>query len=73
MTRDKDPECRGILLGETDAALCVAKDRNSERHWIPRKQVGYLRRVKREDGGVDVVLTLPEWLLEKENAWDLVP
>lgn len=69
----RDPECRGILMGETDSALCVAKNRASPTHWFPRSQIGYVRKAKREDGGTDIVLTLPEWLIEKKQCWELVP
>lgn len=75
MPRDKDPECRGLLLRETAAAIEVLAltGRNPESHWIPRSQVGYCRKTKREDGTTENVFTVPEWLLEKKQCWDLVP
>lgn len=70
----KDPECRAILMAETDAAICVTKDRFVEaKFWVPRSQIGYLRKTARADGGVDIVFTVPEWLIEKKEMWDLVP
>lgn len=74
MPRDKDPECRGLLLRQTDSAIMVKPlaGRLQIEHWIPRSQVGYMRTTKRDDGGTDIVFTVPEWLLEKKQAWDLV-
>ena len=69
----KDLECRGILMGETDAAICVVKERHGEYHWIPRSLIGYMRKDRADDGTVSVVFTLPEWLIEKKQCWDLVP
>ena len=60
-------------MAELDAAICVAKDRRSETFWLPRSQIGYMRKDKAEDGTVSVVFTLPEWLIEKKQCWDLVP
>lgn len=73
MSREKDPECRGVLMGETDNAICVAKERHGSTHWIPRSQIGYMRKDTMANGSIDVVFTVPEWLLEKKQAWDLVP
>ncbi len=77
MSREKDPECRGVLVTETPNALLVRGPKNgmgvSWEHWIPRSQIGYLRKTAREDGGTDLVFTVPEWLLEKKGAWDLAP
>lgn len=72
MSREKDPELRGVLLRETDAAILVCKDANSAQHWIPRSQIGYLRKDKVLAGTL-VVFTLPEWLIEKKQCWELVP
>lgn len=76
MSREKDTECRAILVGESSAAICVVPNgvKNMKaRHWIPRSQIGYLRKTKRDDGAHDVVFTLPEWLIEKKQCWELVP
>jgi hypothetical protein len=76
MSREKDPECRGVLIRETDGAILVAKSlaAQSAEFWIPRSQIGYLRKTKREGGeAVDVVFTAPEWLIEKKQCWELVP
>ncbi len=72
MSRDKDPECRGVLLHETENAILVCKDANSEKHWIPRGQIGYMRKDKVLAGTL-VVFTVPEWLIEKKQCWELVP
>ncbi len=78
MARDKDLECRGILVGETDNAICVRKDGSpprGENWYIPRSQIGYLRKdipLKSHDP-THVVFTLPEWLIESKQCWDLVP
>ena len=72
MSRDKDPECRGRLIRETDAAIQVGNYKTSETWWIPRSQIGYMRKSSVKDG-MDVVFTLPEWLIEKKQCWDLVP
>jgi hypothetical protein len=82
MSRDKDPECRAMLLGKTDDAIHVCKrgllnGAPPESWWIPRSQIGYMRidRAGPEDPlAVDsVVFTLPEWLIEKKQCWELVP
>jgi len=47
--------------------------------WIPRSQIGYMRKDKVEspfvNGGMNthVVFTIPEWLIEKKQCWELVP
>ena len=74
MSRDKDPECRGLLLGETDNAINVCKDSESDdNYWIPRSQVGYMRKGKDSVGNDTIVFTCPEWLIEKKQCWELVP
>lgn len=78
MSRDKDPECRGFLVAESAAAICVTKQipasgGHTKSWWIPRSQIGYLRKTRREDGAVEIVFTVPEWLLEKKQCWELVP
>lgn len=73
MSREKDPECRGILLSETEGALCVAKGPNQSTFWIPRSQIGYLRIDRSPEEFPTIVFTCPEWLLEKKEMWSLVP
>lgn len=76
MSRDKDPECCGYLVAETDAAMEVSTDPcgAGPRWWIPRSQVGYLRKTYNADKDcTELVLTLPEWLIEKKQCWELVP
>ncbi len=72
MPRDKDPELRARLLRETDAAIEVQKLGGVLTWWIPRSQIGYMRKDK-TDTGTNVVFTLPEWLVEKKQCWELVP
>lgn len=73
MTREKDPECRGILVSETPNAICVRASNKTALHWIPRSQIGYMRKQPASGGGTEVVFTCPEWLLEKGQMWELVP
>jgi hypothetical protein len=74
VSRDKDPECRGVLIRESPAAICVAKmPLGAEEHWIPRSQIGYLRKTHLPSGTTEVVFTVPEWLIEKKQCWELVP
>ena len=75
MSRDKDPECRGLLLDETPNAylICSNKLTAVERWWIPRSQVGYCRKTKLAGGDTEIVFTMPEWLIEKKQCWELVP
>lgn len=72
MSRDKDLECRGVLRRETPGAILVMKDAGSPEHWIPRSQIGYMRK-DFGPGSTMVVFTLPEWLIEEKQCWDLVP
>lgn len=72
MSRDKDPECRGILLDETPNAYKVAAKAGATEHWIPRSQIGYCRKT-RGPAVTEIVFTLPEWLIEKKQCWELVP
>lgn len=72
MSRDKDPECRGLLTGETANAIKVKNEKTGAEHWIPRSQIGYLRKDK-EGEKTRVVFSLPEWMIEKKQCWDLVP
>lgn len=82
MPRDKDPECRGLLMRETDAAILVCALHSpvgGESWWIPRSQIGYMRKDKVDSpfagGGTNthITFTVPEWLLEKKQCWELVP
>ena len=73
MSRGKDPECRGKLLEESDAAICVRETNGAQYWWIPRSQVGYCRKTKLADGTTEIVFTIPEWLIEKKQCWELVP
>jgi hypothetical protein len=82
MSREKDMECRAMLLDETPNAIHVCTLHSSigcESWWIPRSQIGYMRKDKVDapfaDGGANthVVFTCPEWFIEKKQCWELVP
>jgi len=78
MSREKDPECRAVLLEETPNAIRVkamAKSISapSPTWWVPRSQIGYMRKDKTEGGPTFVVFTCPEWLIESKQMWQLVP
>jgi len=74
VSREKDPECRGVLIQESAGAICVAKqDLGATVYWIPRSQIGYLRKTHLPSGTTEVVFTVPEWLIEKKQCWELVP
>lgn len=69
----EDLECRGVLLDETSAAIRVQKAEGRPAFWIPRSQISYLKRsVNRNTGVVDLELYVPEWLIDKKDAWDIV-
>ncbi len=72
MSRPDQAECRGLILHETANAIQVCKERGGDSWWIPRSQIGYLRRTK-GDGLDHVVFTVPEWLVEEKQLWPLVP
>lgn len=78
MSRDKDPECRGYLARETENAILVCRGGSAQGEtnwWISKSQIGY-RRTDRATlaGKMDyVVFTIPEWLIEKKQCWELVP
>ncbi len=75
MPSDKDLKCRADLIGETPAAINVKKLNSVFTWWIPRSQIGYMRIDKSlaKDGTMGYVeFTLPEWLVEKKQCWDLV-
>lgn len=72
MSRTKDLECRAVLVSESRDAICVRKANGLLEFWLPRSQIGYMRRYKVGDR-VEVVFTLPEWLVETKDAWELVP
>lgn len=84
MSREKDPECRAILLDETANAIHVCHTNrpvHGKGWWIPRSQIGYMRKERAElhlanGSTIDlthVVFTCPEWLIEKKQCWELVP
>jgi hypothetical protein len=82
MAREKDPELRAVLLGQTAAAIHVCKGgllngAKPESWWIPRSQIGYMRIDRatpdKPDVPDSVVFTLPEWMIEKKQCWELVP
>lgn len=72
MAIEKDIECRGILIGETDNAIRVAVESTRQAWWLPRSLVAYMRR-EAEGDKTRVIFTLPEWLIEEKDCWDLVP
>lgn len=80
MSRERDPECRAMLLHETPNAIRVCKLNspvNGEAWWIPRSEIGYMRKTGVDAPGgtshTHVTFTLPEWLIEKKQCWELVP
>lgn len=73
MSHSTDIECRGVLLQETAKAYRVQKSEGHPAFWIPRSQIPYARKTRRDDGTIDIVFLCPEWLLDKNDAWDLVP
>jgi hypothetical protein len=72
MSREKDPECRGFLEDETPNAIRVGHAESGQSWWIPRSQIGYMRK-EPVAAGTQVIFTLPEWLIEKKQCWELVP
>lgn len=79
MSHDKDPECRGWLIRETPDVMEISTDKSEAgpRWWIPRSQIGHLRNTEIERGqtyvNIEIVFTIPEWLIEKKQCWELVP
>lgn len=78
MSREKDPECRGYLVRETDSAMLVRKmihtAPDETEYWIPRSQIGYCRKTyDAMSDATEIVFTIPEWLIEKKQCWELVP
>lgn len=74
MPKEKDLECRAILLQETPNAIHVMASKSKDAWWLPRSQIGYLRKDKIEASSeTSVVFTLPEWLIETKQCWELVP
>ena len=75
-------ECRAVLLAETPLAIQVQRMPHApgacrggpEQYWVPRSQIGYLRKtINNEANRTDIVFTCPEWLIEKGGFWELVP
>lgn len=71
MSREQH-ECRAILLQEREKAIEVQKIGGAFTWWFPRSEIGYMRKTKMEDGRTEVVFTVPEWIVEAKNSWDLV-
>ena len=77
MSDRKDLECRGLLWDETPNAILVTRETavgGGQTWWIPKSQIGYRRTTQSvtPGGRPHVVFTLPEWLIEKKECWDLV-
>ncbi len=71
---EKDPECRGLLVEATPSAVFVSASKSPfNKWWIPRSQIGYMRKTNLANGDVEIVFTIPEWLIEKKQCWELVP
>lgn len=69
-------ECRGYLLSDSGQAIQVCKDPMTHKinWWIPRSQIGYLRKTYTKPGEIPyIVFTIPEWLVEDKQCWELVP
>lgn len=68
-------KCRGYVIDESSLALFIGKSATTAfGFWIPRSQIGYLKRTKAVAPERDFIeFTCPDWLLEKNDAWDLVP
>lgn len=82
MPRSDQAECRALLLRDTDLAILVAPIHSpigGQSWWIPRSQIGYMRKTKVEspfegsEPSTHVVFTVPEWLVESKQFWQLVP
>jgi hypothetical protein len=71
MPREKDPECRGVLIGETEKAIRVAAP-SGQSWWLPRSLIGYMRK-ERDADVTRVVFTFPERMIEEKQCWDLIP
>lgn len=63
---------RAILVNETPNAILVKKAVLDEPVWIPRSQIGYMKKTP-ENAGTTVEFTVPEWLVEKKDLWSMVP
>ena len=73
MPRTNDPTLRALLISETPNAIEVQRIGHAFTWWIPRSQIGYMRKDKSPDGTkTSVTFTLPEWLIGKKECWDLV-
>lgn len=75
MSREHESECRGDLIGETVDAIHVRKLKSTASWWIPKSQIGYRKtdRAQKNNGAeAYVTFTLPDWLIEKKECWDLV-
>ena len=74
MSRPGQYECRGFLVDESAAAICVCqRAEGGEVFWIPKSQIGYRRTTPIPGKWSEVVFTIPEWLIEKKQCWGLVP
>lgn len=67
-------ECRGIIIRETAAAIQVQKTRGQTPYWFPRSVIPRLLKT-RDDVANEMRVTFdaPEWIVEKNNCWELVP
>lgn len=81
MSHIEQRECRANLIEERPMSLKVRMIKEPFREfWLPRSQISYMRKERTIDWkmGADgpqyyIIFTLPEWLIEKEQLWDLVP
>lgn len=71
-----DLKLRGRIFNETDNAIQIGKTPEStELFWIPKSQIGYKKKTPDQDPMRNlpyIEFTLPEWLVEKKQIWDLV-
>jgi hypothetical protein len=58
------------ILRETDRALQIrqeAQNRDPVVAWIPRSQCDHISKRPDGNGGVEAIVTMADWLVEKHN------
>lgn len=63
--RDSTVDVDLYLHHETDKALLVSEDEDSDKHWIPLSQIEWVPSKRHKRQGT---ATMPEWMA-KERGW----
>lgn len=73
MSSNEEYKCRGVLGQGTELAYFIKPNAETNiGYYIPKSQVRYMSKLPPNgDGTVEVKFVLPEWILDRNQCWEL--